>query len=92
MLGMVTIFPLGPLPARPLLLHISDLPGLLRTAAPLKLKGKTTFPSLSLSRGNWDPVKKINTVLEGFCFYKDSVFKDLLCQADKTHSHQVCLL
>lgn len=92
MLGMVSIFTLGPVPERPLLVHISNLLGCLCTVATLMLKGKTTFPSLSLNRGEWEPVKK-NTVLAGFCFCKGSVFKRFtLPYADKTYPHPVCPL
>lgn len=71
---MVSIFSLGPLPGRPLLLYISNLPGRLHTVAPLKLKGKTAFLPLSLGRGEWESFKKINAVPAGFCFYKGSGF------------------
>lgn len=90
MLGMVSIFSLGPLPGRPLLLYISNLPGRLHTVAPLKLKGKTAFLPLSLGRGEWESFKKINAVPAGFCFYKGSgffcffCFTDLPCCADKS--------
>ena len=91
MSGMVSIFSLGPLPGKPLLLYISNLPGHLHTVAPLKLKGKTAFLPLSLCRGEWESFKKINTVLASFCFSKGSVFFffffffiDLPCHADKS--------
>lgn len=92
MLVMVSVFSLGPLPGRPLLLYISNLPGRLHTAAPLKLKGKTALLPLPLGRGEWESFKKINTVPAGFCFYKGSgffcwfffFFTDLPCRADKS--------
>jgi hypothetical protein len=92
MLGMFSIFAPGLLPERSLLLHISKLWGCLCTVAPLKLKGKTTFPSLSLNKGGWEPAKT-HAVLAGFCFCKGSVFKTFtMPYADKTHSHPMCLL
>lgn len=87
MLGTVTIFSLGPLPGRSLLLHISNLPGHLYTVAPLKLKGKNNIPILTrYGEGSGNQFKKINPVLADFCFYKAVVLEIYLAMPIKPFS------
>lgn len=57
------------------------------------MERQTTLPSLSLSRTEWDSVKKKKIQgWQAFVFTKAVFSRDLLCHTDKTRSHRVCLL
>lgn len=78
MLGMVSILTLGPLPERPLFCCCTFQTGMASVlSGPSETERQTTLPSLSLSRGEWESVIKINTVAGRLLFLQRQCFKEI---------------